>query len=77
MLNDHIMDAAEELAQDNALWVKLTDVDIVHRVSQMVHEHLTVDDKYGRLAIGSYRWHSSKTWKNHNEVAELAARLVA
>lgn len=77
MLNDHIMDSAEELARDNALWMEMHDIDIVHRVAQMVHEHITVDDKYGKLAIASYRWHANKTWQNHNEVCELEARLVA
>lgn len=77
MLMDQIIDSAAELASDNALWMEMQDVDIVHRVAQMVHEHITVDDKYGKLAIASYRWNSNKTWKNHNDVAELEARLLA
>lgn len=77
MLTDQIMDSADELARDNALWTELYDFDIVHRVSQMVQEHLTATDKYGKLAIAAYRWHANKTWQNHNEVEEWDARLVA
>ena len=77
MLNDMIIDSAKELAEDNALWIKMQDFDIVHRVSQMVQEHLTDSDKYGMLAIGAYRYFERECWKTHDVVCELEAALVS
>ena len=77
MLNDMIMDSAEELARDNALWMDMHDIDIVHRVSQMVENHIALTSEEGKLAIAAYRWSASKTWENHNVVESLEARLVA
>lgn len=73
MLYGEIFDAAEELANDNALQVRLYDFDIVHRVSQMVHEHLTQDDKFGKVAIGSYRFHEARLLELRAQMQPIAA----
>ena len=77
MLNDMIIDSAKELAEDNALQVHMFDFDIVHRISQMVQEHLTESDKYGKLAIGAYRYHEEQVIANHAKIARLEAALVS
>jgi hypothetical protein len=76
MLTNEIMDAAEELAVDNALSTELTDVDILHRISQMVQQHLYLNDTFGKLAIGSYRYHEAKRWEAHHKICELEHALA-
>jgi len=76
MLYGMIFDATEELANDNALYMKMEDFDILHRVSQVVQEHLSALDKYGRVAIESYRYHERKKWEAHNVACELESLLT-
>lgn len=77
MLNDMIIDSAKELAEDNALQMHMFDVDIIHRVSQMVHEHLTENDRYGMLAVGTYRYYETQVRKSDRRIAQLEAALVS
>ena len=74
MLTDEIFDRAQELANDNALWVQLYNVDIIHRISQMVEENLA-DTRFAPMAVAAYRYYERKKWQAHNEVCELEELL--
>lgn len=74
MLTDEIFDSAQELANDNALWTQLFNVDIVHRISQMVDQNLA-DTRFAPMAVAAYRYYERKAWEAHKEVCELEALL--
>lgn len=70
-LADQIMDATEQLAKDNALWVGLVDIDILHRTAQMVEEEALDLPYYRELTIRSYRHSEKEVWKAHDQAAAL------
>lgn len=77
MLNDMIIDSARELAEDNALDVDLYNVDIIHRISQMVDNHLTSTDETAKLAVAAYRYYEKRMRETRLKVAQLESALVS
>ena len=70
-LCDEIIDAAQELANKNAMWKELQGLEIAQRVAEVIGHSLADLPNFCALAITSYRLREKRLWEDHNNIVEI------